>query len=714
MSSAPNISAAWVQFGQPWWLAALVLVAGPVLIAAYSARRGRHVPTWSVALQMLAIAALVLAVSGPTARLGAGADKAVLVLRDVSASTRDQRQALPLPEQVPVQEYLFARGVSRGEPPADDATELSSALRLATAKDGQLSGVVLVSDGQFTDDWQAAAEALSRTDVPVWITPLQTPPADARIAWLDARRRRDGKIRLRVTLRSNAPLRRTLVLRRQDADEPLLRRTLTILPDQPASLHVLDTPPPDQVAVYQAAIDEANTFPENNTAQASVLPQQKQVAIIDGPILARMIPEGSGRFVSLDPADVPADSRTLSAYSAVLLADASGMLLSEAQRAAVADYVRAGGGLVLVGAGPYASAADRADPLNQVAALVPNPQEREPMKVILAVDASGSMGRQAGPAGQSKFELAAEAVLSLRKHLTDSDSLAVVSFSDKARTLYDSGSAAPNFAAVRESLRTISPTGPTDVEPALREAIALAPAEKTGLVILLSDLLTRSFEPAGYVEAFNRKDLSLAVVLTGSGSGDSARTKPLEQLAGSLDAPVVSPTDLKGLADVFGRFVRSTRGDAIRRGRFELSGIRNLPGDVSALPAVDSYVLSAAADGATVLAGIAGDPVAARRRVGLGRSITLAIPISAGENAAWRASPAVGRMLAGAIGRVARPSDDPRFSADLRRTGDDLELTVTAEEEGQPMNDLSLTGSAWDADAAVVARVGLRQTAPGE
>jgi len=425
--------------------------------------------------------------------------------------------------------------------------------------------------------------------------------------------------------------------------------------------------------------------------------------------------------VAIPPAGAPAAAEGWMDYAAVLLADATGTLLDEKRRLALEEYVRGGGGLVLIGAGPHEKPADRDDPLNRVAALIANPYERRPMKVIVALDASGSMAEPgvdaAGPSKQVKFDLAVEAVMSLQRHLTGADLLEVIAFSDSARLAYDGGKGPPDFGALRDALAGVSPGGSTDVMAALRLATrAAAPTDRQGLVILVSDLVpTRPFDPVAAAEMFKDKNLSLAIVAVVSGGRTQPAAAGLEVLADRLKAPLVRRESLTGLAEVFARFLRLSRGDAIRRGGFrpdEGGSALGLP--AAAMPGLDAYILCAGASDAEVSLRAQGDPLLARRRAGLGRSVSFAVPLG-GDNAALRSSAWFKSLLAAAVQWAIRPGDDPRFAGQISRTGTKLRILLTAQDASGPMNLLELSARAeFPAQGRhKVREVPLAQTAPG-
>lgn len=716
--------AAAVAFASPWWLAGVLLALGPVVLARAARKRGRHVAPVSVVLRCIAVAAAALALARPAAPIGPAARRPWLVLDDVSASTRGQHDApLDLPDDLRREEYGFAAGVAPAGRKVDAAqTNLAPVLRLAAARAGELSGAIIRTDGQFTDsDWPAAAEALARTGLPVLIVPLAGPPRDAAVTRLTARRRPDGSVALRVHMSANAAGARTLVVwrgRPDTAREDLLRRELKFLPGEPISLSLSDMPAEGAAVRYSACLSPPDRFPENDSAKTVLLPLRRRVAWVGargGYHLPGPIPGASFAVDRLAPADLPPAQMALADYAAVVVVDAGGKLLSPEQREALGQYVRSGGGLVIVGAGPHGSPEDRNDPLNRVAALMPNPYDRKPLAVTVVLDASGSMGRRAlsGPARQMKFDQAVEAVLDLRRHLTPRDALRVIVFSDEPREVYAAAPGEVSFARLGNALRQVTPNGATKVYPAMKLSAGrdAAPPHQ-GLVLLVSDLQTERFDIPAAAEMFRKHKLRLAIVAISAEEGDAAA--PLDLLASRLGAPLEKRDRLTGLAKVFAGFLRGARGSAVRTGRFELNadapvfGAERLAGR-----AADAYILCAPREGARVVLRAGGDPVLALRTAGLGRCVSLALPLGGRHNVALREAPELASVLAESVRWTMCPGEDPRFSGRIERTPPRVRITVSARDDAGPMNLLKLAAEVISGGAEHAERVQMHQTAPG-
>ena len=710
MFAHPAIS---LTFDQPgWWLLA-VAAALPVVAAVAAKKRGRPRRAIAVALRAAAVLLVAAALARPALTGLGGADRPWLVLTDVSASVRGQAdRTIAIPEQIPTDRLQFAGQIAApGRDVPTDATEIGPALRLAASRagSGRAGGVVLATDGQFTDaGWPRAASELGRSGAPVLIAPRTAPPPDARVVDLSVRRSGD-RLRLSVTASATEAQTRALTISRDG--QTLYARRIQLLPDLPVTIHLPDSPPQTQAATYVAELNAADAFAENDRVAAIVTPSRPEVAVIAlGPAPPVDLPDD----VSVTPVRWHVDWRPTNSwmsYAGVVVVSPLGLMLTDDQRRGLADYVRAGGGLLLIGSGPRYTLADRDDPLNQVAALAPNPFERQPLAVTVVLDASGSMASADATAeGLTRFQQAAQATLALQQHLTDQDTLEVIAFNDQPRTVYESGDGPPDFAALDEALQAVQPGGPTDVWPALQRAARPAGPPRRRLILVVSDLETKPFDVNAAGAALRAADASV-FIFTVSASGDGRRGAPVAQLAGLQDLSLIHTDDLRRLAEAFGMFARESRGPDIQRGRFPVtSADADVGGSGNVLHA---YIPCApAADTTTVLGRIGDDPVLAVRHVGLGRSAMLAVPVQDDQDTRDRS--AITRLTRGVAAWMVRPPGDPRLTGQVGRVRDGAVVRIRAADDGAPMSNLSLSVLAARRPAGGLAdRIDMQQIAPG-
>ena len=706
-----------LTFMRPAALWALAGVALPALLAWRARRRGRRVPLASVIVQSLALAAVAVCLADPLAALGGRAKLPYLLAVDASGSVRRQRPGpdeLQFPPGAEVSRFSFAAGLGRADQAADEsATRVGAVLRMigSRARTG-LAAAVIVTDGRFTDaDWPGAAAAVAGRGADVLIIPMDSPPPDARIASVTAVRRGRRRVEIAATVSAGAPMQRTLTITRAGAAEPLLVRPLALLGRGPVTVRATDTLAEDATGEYAARLDADDAFGENDSATLLLGPLRRSIAVVAAPpdvrqTLSSDLP--AARFLAAD--ELAATPAGLAELSGVIIFDATGTALSASQRTALAEYVRAGGGLVMVGTGPHARPADDRDPLNRVLPLAANPFHRRPLHLSVLLDRSGSMKQPAGGGAtrQIKFDLAAEAVVALTDHLTNRDALTVIMFSDRAAVEYDSGDRGADFAALRRKLASVVPGGSTKVIPAMERALSIRRAGgRTPMLLILSDLRTEDFDPAAWADRLRRAGAKLAVVAIREAPEQSPPAEPpLKALAEQLGAAYEQRDHLAGLAEVFARLVRRGRGDALKRERTRI--VVTAPvfdTGLAALPQAKAYILSGLRGRSELLARTpGGDPILAFRRAGLGRTVSLAVPLSETLNPAWARDPAATGLISSAVNWAAKGDNDPRLDVNVTREGGALRITVTARDYGLPLTDMDLT-------AAVAAR-GEITTAP--
>ncbi len=717
-----------LTFASPAWLAALPAAMAPILVAAWGRRRFKRLPTAAVAAQCLAVAAAVCALARPLAPLAGRTALPYLLFVDRSGSTRSQQPTagtLGFAPDAKVERFDFAAGL-RSTTGSDeqlgsdlqDETDAAPVLRMIAARARSIAAAVIVTDGRFTQPgWLGPAEAAGASGAELLIVPLNSPPPDARIVSLAARRGAGSAVELTVTASANAPLRRTLTVRRPGRAEPLWAKPLELLGESPALVRISDTVGPEAAAEYTTELAGDTAITENDAASDLVLPSRQEIAVVGADARTRALFGGAGLPVSfLAPAELPAGQAELASFAALVLLDATGGAFTPDQRAALAQYARNGGGLTMIGTGPHEAPADREDPLNRVLPLRANPFQRRPLALTVLLDSSGSMALTAtAPSGaeQIKFDLAAQAVLVLKDHLTPRDTLAVIAFADGPKTVYDSGDAETDFAALAEGLRTVRPNGSTHVIPAIEAALrGPVAAGRSPMLLVLSDLQTEPFDAARWAGTIRQAGARLAVVVIGE---KPTAPPPLEQLVRLLgeNASYQRRDTLAGLARVFAELVRQGRGEAIRRGSTQLAVVGPLfDTGLAALPDADAYILAAPDGDAEPLARtLAGDVILARRPAGLGRSVGLALPLTPAENLSWQADPDVAKLLASAVRWSLRPGDDPRFDASLTRRGGQIQIDVTATQDVAPWNNLALSVEVVAGENAAAAP--LEQVAPG-
>ncbi len=679
--------ASWLTLQFPAWLALAFLTLGPVIAHLLARRAGRTPSTAATVLQSIALALLAVALARPALpRLGQRA-LPWLVLQDVSASLTGQRLTAtpPAAEVVRFADALLPPGQS----PAQPGTQLAPALQLAAARlaAGQVGGVILATDGRFTAPWTHAAEALASQNVPLLIVPLAAPADDARIASFQALRTTPGQASLRIDLAANAPLARTLTITPAGSTAPLARRKVTLQPDRPTSVHLTAPAPANQPNAWQATLTPADALP-NDTASAVLASADRPIAWLAGPD-DHAPPSLPWSIHRINPAEAPTTPAGWARYAAIVL-PSQASLPTKARRA-LARATAMGSGLVLRSTAPH-SPPD--EPLTALAPLTPAASQRNPLDLVVLLDASGSMARPAGK--RLRFDLARDGLLAIRGDLAPADRLAVWTFARDVAERYAAEPGEIDFARLAESIDAISPTGPTDIAPALRRLAQRSPARSaTGLILVLSDQDVAPFDAPPLADALTRAGWTLAVVAAGPETQSS-----LVELAALMGgrARLLQADSLTGLGELFGSLIRTARGPAPQPRDIAITAESNIAALTRLGPTL-TLLPTQPRTGSTVIARADGEPLAAVAPVGLGRAVQLAL-LPGSTNLPARAV----RQLIDAVA----PPGDPRYQATASRMGGAVQIDLDA-----PADGLALEATLLPADpAAEPIRAALTQVSP--
>lgn len=655
--------ASWLTLQSPAWLALAILAVGPVVACLLARRAGRTPSTAASVLQSTALALLAVALARPAMTRTADEPLPWLVLQDASASlTGQQLTAIPPAAEV----VRFAdRLLPPGQTPSRAVTRLAPALQLAAGRiaAGRVGGAILATDGRFHDAWAPAATALGQLEAPLLIVPHAAPDDDARIATITAKRTAAGRARLRIDLAANAPLRRTLTITPAGSTAPLARRKVTLQPGQAASVH-LDVPaPPGRTNTWQAALTPADALP-NDTAATILAPSQRPTAWI-APADAPPLPKLHRPTIRLSPAEAPTTPAGWTRYGAAIANPAE---LPAASRAALARAAAMGTGLILTTIDPN-TPTDA--PLTAIAPLIPSARQRNPLDLVVLLDASGSMARPAGKG--MRFDLAREGLLALRGDLSPADGLAVWTFARQVQPCYTAPPGQIDFAGLAETLDAIAPTGPTDIAPALQALADRQPAEgATGLILALTDQDVAPFDATELADRLARGGWKLAIVAAGPQTAG-----PLAELTRRMAgrATLVRAESLTGLAELFGSLIRTARGPAATTRRVTITTAPTMTGLATLGPSL-AVTPTRTRTGATVIARADAEPLAAVAPVGLGRVASLAI---APGQTAGQPLPA---EAADDLLRAVTQESDPRYSLDVSRAGEQLRLDLSAPQRG--------------------------------
>jgi len=604
-----------VRLANPAWLWLLVPVWAALWLPVFRRRGLRSGDRLRTGLATAASGLLVLALAGPSVRVGRADGSAVVLAVDASGSmtaawSRSRLDRWLRPWRTALAPWT-SREVSFGGPlDTDIAAGLRAAAAVlpASASAGTPRGLVLLfTDGRDTGSPSGAvseAARLASAGVMVHAVRPPPPPTDAAVVSVEvppappAHRPVTFIVRIAASRETTAQV---TLQRRPTGGLPAREwtRLVRLAPGAPATLLFRDGPLPRGRFSYALALHaEADACEANNTARWTLLvgDLRRVTYVFDRaetgtaeapPLLAalkRLAP--AGVVVEGFPTDgepVPVD------VSLVLLDNLPAWRLGRDAAARLARAVEAGGmGLWVLGGNAAFSAGGYADsPLEAILPVSSRTTARRPVDLVVVLDTSGSMNEAAaaspdGAVAGQKLALAKLAVLALRPALAPADRLAVVAFAGRPRLVQPLASPA-EWETLRRRLGALAAGGGTRITPSLEAALGLletppgkeatdSPAESatpgaaapTRLrhILLLSDGRSEDFDVARLAALARQKGASVSCVAT----GPEARRRPLARLAEATGGRFYAEVRPARLAETFLEDLARTRGEGLRRG----------------------------------------------------------------------------------------------------------------------------------------------------
>lgn len=388
--------------------------------------------------------------------------------------------------------------------PDASATDLSAALRLAAGvfPPSTYRRVVILTDGVETlgsleDEAVAARTAgieidaveLGRsTDAEVLVERVRAPE----------RVRTDEVFDVKVTLRSRQDTKGRLVLL-QNGQVVGARRVQI-----PGGLRpvVATIPVRAQEAgfdTFEAVLEpESDTVTQNNRGIAYTrVTGEAKVLIVSGAEsrgrpLTRALRAGGIHVVTGGVGRLPTDLTGMAAYDSIILENVSATDLTRGQLNGLRAYVRdIGGGLVAVG-GPdaYGPGGWWKTPLEEALPVEMTLKEKEHYPAVavgFAIDKSGSMSGT-DVRGNSKIDIAREAIIQSMDLLSERDSVAVYAFDSASQEVVPATKLSQRDL-ILDNVASIRAGGGTDLYPGLRDAIHAVNGTNAAIkhVLVLSD-----------------------------------------------------------------------------------------------------------------------------------------------------------------------------------------------------------------------------------
>src|SRR5881396_1469311 len=281
------------------------------------------------------------------------------------------------------------------------------------------------------------------------------------------------------------------------------------------------------IHVYQALIEvEGDTIEENNRAVGTVVVRGRpQVLLADrdrshAQSLAGALRAQNIEVTVVEPPQIPVDLAGLQKYDGVILSNVSSLKLTRAQMGYIRDYVRdGGGGLLMVGGeesfglgGYYRTPIEEALPVTME---VKQKVEIPSLAVVLSIDRSGSMA-MATDEKVTKLDLAKEAAHLVVDLLDERNEVGVMSWDTEF--IWDASvRSAKDRQAIHHAIATIKAGGGTDGYPALKESYAVL-FERGALlkhVIFLSDGQMTRGDFQGLLRRMAKDKITISTVAIG-------------------------------------------------------------------------------------------------------------------------------------------------------------------------------------------------------
>lgn len=653
--------------------AALLLVGMFVIVW----RRTPAVPRMTllagaVGCAFIALAAGGLAVMRPTPR-------PIVVMVDLSPSTRAagfrdrdtlRRRIAELIGDAPHEVTFFAEQARQIDESVTTLPDLP-ATRTAMPDAGETAAVVLFSDGRLM---------APRILPPVFavVDPSLDPASDAAVTSLDVRSDVAS-----ISMRNTGTAARAMSLKGIEGEG-----TVAV---NPGAFTLTRRLAPGAFEV-SATFAPGDVWPENDALRASAPPRTDAERWRVGTTNAA----AKWRIVSAN--ELPADSARYLATSVVVLDNVAADALTAAQQSALDHYVRdVGGGLVILGgARAFAAGAYAGTTLDALSPLASTPPEPTTHWLLLA-DASGSMNQDVD-GKRTRWQFAADAIISAAKQLPPADVLSIGSFAADVRWWLD-GQPVSGMLSRRLPPDDVRPGGPTNLEGALNHVAAMRDANLPKQLLLATDGQAAIDGAEGLATQLKSRNIHVHVLLI----GDVARANGLPALRSIVDATggtLRIENDPANWAKRLQEAVRAAQPNEVRRNAVTVRFL----GPLTSLPPVEVNLWSPTWPHPQTT------PLADAELAG--QRLTMAARWNIGEGRVAAVAFAPTEQVVEAVAKlVERPPRDPRFkvSWDANST---VRVTVDAVDGKSYLNgerfvlETSEHGGTWSSQP-------LQQTAPG-
>ncbi|MBC7099060.1 VWA domain-containing protein [Candidatus Bipolaricaulota bacterium] len=571
-------------------------------------------------------------------------------------------------------------------------TDMAAAVDLALALLPEGPGeLVLLTDGRATGgDLKGALARARARGVPIHVLPVGCEDPVRLVQISSPEKLPPGEVRLSVEIFSLDELRAEVLLARDG--EELVRRELELSPGV-TSLEFSDHPPGEGVYDYTVCLSGVeDPVPENDVLHRAVMVGTPPPVLLVGPAPSALdawlasagIP--ARRVATLSPAD-------LAGTRLVVLDDLPLASLSPTVLSALRGWVAAGGGLLaLLGRQATEGYVGPAEELLPVSFSVPEGVQEATVAIAFVLDRSSSMAGRAG--ALRKIDLLKEAVAQAVEVMRPQDLVAAVAFDRDPHWLVGPAPVEEVEEDLYGALKELTPSGGTDLYPAVEEALAaLAPVEaRLKHIILVSD--GRTVREGRDFSVLYEEVAASGVGLTAIAVGKAPDTEVLAGLSRAAGGSLLLLSDIRELPQVL---IRETQ--RVVRPRYVEGRANVKPGPAApalglsrvTLPPLSGYTLTFPKPHAQVaLVSEKADPVLALAGLGLGQVAALTCDLSGGWSGEWLSSPGLDLLLSELVSRLWSQFEPVTVS--WAQDGGELLVTVDVVGGGRWVNGLDLAG----------------------
>ncbi len=726
----------------------LALLLLPLLFLVVRLGRFRTGARWRVAtvLRTVAMALLILAMSGPVVRAPASGASVVFVVDRSASITPDSQRAeeefiqaslarmhpqdragvvtfagQPL-LRAPVEPHAALGDLGQALDP--DATDIGAALDLAVQvlpSEGARRIVVLSDGAENRGDAVAAARTVAAAGVAVDAVPIVSGvPEEVLVDEVAAPQEvhLNEAYEVRAVLRATVPARATVMLRRNGV--PVASQTVS-LPPGATAVRFQDTARREGVVRYSVDVAASpDTILGNDHGEALTIVRGKPRILFVTTAWSPLPGWLRGQRLTVDvraPDEVPVLAPELAPYGSVLLNDIAAAALSRAQQEALQAFVGTGGGGVVAIGGPHSFGVGgyAGTPLEEILPVRMDVRQTTvvpTVAIVLVIDTSGSM--DAFGTELAKEELAKEIAASVIDLLGERDQIGIITFDQEYRWLVPP-TEARNRARVLEQVARLRAGGGTVMYPPLVAAQEFLRTSRAKIrhAIVLSDGLTDPGDFKGLVTAMAREKITVSSVAIGR----DADVEFMRNLARWGGGRTYVARDLYSIPEIFTtEALMAVRSYIVEEPLTPLlAGPAPTLAGLTPPPEVRGYVATVAKPAAQVaLTSPHRDPILATWQYGLGRTVAFTSDDGLRWTALWGGWPDVARFWSQAVRWTLRdPGEGLYLAALLDRIGAEAHAVLDARRvDGAPWDDLAVFGDV-EVPAGGHRMISLEQAAPG-